>query len=68
MTSPAPAASYRRRVPVVDPAGVRHESFYAAALANGVRPTTVMVNARLQRGGWRMAEPADAPAPTKPAA
>lgn len=67
MTSPASAATYRRRIPVVGPDGRRHESYLAAALACGVRPTTVMVNARLQRNGWRLAEPADAPAPTKPA-
>lgn len=39
----------------------------AAALANNVRTSTVMMNTRLQRNGWRLAEPADAPAPTQPA-
>ena len=51
----------RDPIAVIDPAGRRFPSMTAAAFANGVRPSTVVVNARLGRGGWRLAKPEDKP-------
>jgi hypothetical protein len=48
--------------PVVDPVGRLWPSTSAAAVANGVRPSSVGTNCKLGRGGWRYAEP-EAPTP-----
>lgn len=52
-----PRPKRRPRLPVIAPDGRRYDTATAAALANKVRPSTVWMNARLGRNGWRLAEP-----------
>jgi hypothetical protein len=46
---------------VIDPAGRWHRNASAAAVANNLRPSTVSVNLRLGRMGWRYAEAHEGP-------
>lgn len=54
----------RDPIAVIDPQGRWHASMTLGAFANGVRPTTAMVNAKLARNGWRLATEQDRPAET----
>lgn len=68
LPAPAPARNIRphsrRAVAVVDPNGRWWPSMTSAAIAWNRDPSTVYVQSRLGRGGWRIATEADAPATT----
>ena len=55
MITPSPHPRGRPKVPVHAPDGRRFESITAAALAYGMRASSVWFNARLGKCGWSLA-------------
>lgn len=51
----------RAPVPLIDPQGRYFPTATQAALANLVRPSSALMNAKLGRNGWRIAKPEDKP-------